>query len=377
VNAPEGLYPRCLAAMGLRLAVGGAATGGTAAPLARTLGRFRDYELLEEIGRGGMGVVYKARQVSLNRDVAVKMLLFGQAANLEFVKRFHTEALAAASLHHPNIVAVHEIGVHEGQHYLSMDYIEGQTLSERARDNPLPPKLAAGYLKTIAARPTSALGSALRWVKRKPVIAVLIGLVALSLGLGGAATVWEGRRTVLAREQAEEILGRLLELRQIEEFFARGDDASALARLARSLRRKPSNGLAAARVLSALTQYSLTDTRSSWQPFERRHPFTCYRLSPDGQYCVLAAYAAEGGSPKTLKLPLPVPEWFPELVEAFAGKKIDGLDVVEQVPPTSFQRLKTDVPKRPASDVWSQWAKWFLADPATGTLPSFPDVAVP
>ena len=91
--------------------------------------RFGDYELLEEIGRGGMGVVYRARQRSLNRVVAIKMMAFGPNSNPDLVKRFRAEAVSAASLHHPNIVAIHEVGIHEDRHFFVMDYVEGRSLA--------------------------------------------------------------------------------------------------------------------------------------------------------------------------------------------------------------------------------------------------------
>jgi eukaryotic-like serine/threonine-protein kinase len=111
---------------------------------------FGDYELVEEIARGGMGVVYKARQISLNRIVAVKMILHARFNDVDFVQRFRVEAEAAGNLHHPNIVAIYEIGQEEDQHYFSMEYVEGQNLASLVRDQPLPARRAAELVEKIA-----------------------------------------------------------------------------------------------------------------------------------------------------------------------------------------------------------------------------------
>jgi eukaryotic-like serine/threonine-protein kinase len=111
---------------------------------------FGNYELLEEIARGGMGVVYKARQRGLGRIAAVKMILVERFAGKQSVQRFRGEAAAAGVLQHPNIVAIHEIGMHEGQHFFSMDYVEGQNLAQLVGDRPLPASQAARYVKQIA-----------------------------------------------------------------------------------------------------------------------------------------------------------------------------------------------------------------------------------
>ncbi|HIM30498.1 MAG TPA: serine/threonine protein kinase [Planctomycetes bacterium] len=111
---------------------------------------FADYVLEEEVGRGGMGIVFRARQTSLDREVAVKMILSGTFATKSERERFRAEAEAAARLDHPNIVAVHEVGEHGEIPYFSLRYIAGMTLAERLRMKPMPARDAAEILAKVA-----------------------------------------------------------------------------------------------------------------------------------------------------------------------------------------------------------------------------------
>ena len=111
---------------------------------------FGNYQLLEESGRGGMGVVYKARQRDLDRIVALKMILSSRLASDEEVRRFQQEARAAAGLRHPNIVGIHEVGQIHGQHYFTMDFVAGRSLARLSEAGPVEPDRAARLMATVA-----------------------------------------------------------------------------------------------------------------------------------------------------------------------------------------------------------------------------------
>ena len=166
-DAPAGLCPHCLlrgglaaddadpertqgmtGAAGRESTFGGSGSGaGVAATFPR---RFGEYELIERIAAGGMGVVYKARQLGVNRIVALKMIIGGQLATDAEVLRFQAEAEAAANLDHPNIVPIYEVGEHEGRHYFTMKFIDGGNLSAQVGHYRNHPEAAARLLATCA-----------------------------------------------------------------------------------------------------------------------------------------------------------------------------------------------------------------------------------
>ena len=169
-DAPQGLCTGCVleAALGMGPdAVAGGADPGCAnkpSPLdenaapknkksaraAELLGELGDYELLEEIGRGGQGVVFRARQKSLNRIIALKVIRLGQWASKVHLKRFRLEAEAAARLEHPGIVPIHEVGERDGSCYFSMKFIEGGQLDEVVRRTPMSIRHAVELIAKIA-----------------------------------------------------------------------------------------------------------------------------------------------------------------------------------------------------------------------------------
>src|SRR5882757_3928973 len=169
-DAPEGLCTGCVleAAIGVSAdVVAGVGDAGRVADVrgnnanaapnnkkatgaATLLGEFGDYELLEEIGRGGQGVVFRARQKSLNRTVALKVIGLGPWATEAHLKRFRLEAEAAASLNHPCIVPIHEVGERHGCCYFSMNFVAGGQLDQVVRDSPMSARQAAELIAKVA-----------------------------------------------------------------------------------------------------------------------------------------------------------------------------------------------------------------------------------
>jgi TolB-like protein/Tfp pilus assembly protein PilF len=158
-DAPEGGCPGCLLESGLRLLASEDEDAPTVAPkqqrttserLVEILGELGDYELLEEVGRGGQGVVFRARQKSLNRTVALKVISLGQWASTAHLKRFRREAEAAASLDHPSIVPIYEVGEREGACYFSMKFVEGGQLDEVVKRAPISIRQAAELIAKVA-----------------------------------------------------------------------------------------------------------------------------------------------------------------------------------------------------------------------------------
>jgi serine/threonine-protein kinase len=124
------------------------------------------YEILSELGRGGMGVVYQARQMKLNRTVALKMVLHGGHASSTELVRFLAEGEAVAQLAHPHIVQIYEVGQHAGLPFFSLEYVEGRTLAQRLANGPLPPRESAQLAETVARAMAYAHGRGL--IHREP-----------------------------------------------------------------------------------------------------------------------------------------------------------------------------------------------------------------
>jgi serine/threonine protein kinase len=159
-DAPEGLCTGCVLETALGMLPGAVAgvddPGQPPSPMPATaraaalLGEFGDYELLEEVGRGGQGVVFRARQKSLNRIVALKVIGLGQWATKAHLKRFRLEAEAAASLDHPCIVPIYEVGERDGQCYFSMKFVEGGQLDEVVKGAPMSIRQAVELIAKVA-----------------------------------------------------------------------------------------------------------------------------------------------------------------------------------------------------------------------------------
>src|SRR4051794_15541742 len=184
-------------------------------PPSAELPRIPGYEVLEVVGRGGMGVVYRARHVRLDRPVALKMLLTGAHASRESRERFLREARIGAGLRHPNIVQVHDLGDQDGLPYFTMEFVEGGNLAQKLAGRPQPPRQAAALLATLAEAVQAAhrCGIVHRDLKPANVLFTADGTPKIcDLGLarrleGEAGLTWTGTAvgtpSYMAPEQAE------------------------------------------------------------------------------------------------------------------------------------------------------------------------------
>src|SRR6185503_16439522 len=130
--------------------------------------RIGPYEILALLGAGGMGEVYRARDARLGRDVAVKVLPSAYAADPDRMRRFEQEARAAAALNHPNIVAIYDIGAHEGSPYVVSELLDGATLRERLSASAIPQKKAVEYALDITRGLAAAHGKGIAHRDLKP-----------------------------------------------------------------------------------------------------------------------------------------------------------------------------------------------------------------
>ena len=142
------------------------------------------YDIESELGRGGMGVVYLARQTQLNRRVALKMILAGQSKTQEHIIRFLAEAQTCAGLAHPNIVQIFEVGQHADVPFYSMEYVEGGTLAERVHRQPFAPNEAAGLVELLARAMHVAHGHGIIHRDLKPANILLVGSAQQAAGSG-------------------------------------------------------------------------------------------------------------------------------------------------------------------------------------------------
>jgi tRNA A-37 threonylcarbamoyl transferase component Bud32 len=186
------------------------------------------YEILSELGRGGMGVVYKARQLSLNRIVALKAPRAGPTATAVAPDRFRAEAEVVAQLHHPHIVQVHDFGIADGRPFFSMEFLDGGTLADRIKDTVLPARPAAAHVTTLARAVHAAHSSGIIHRDLKPANVLLandgtpkvgdFGLALLMTGETEASGV-VGTPDYMAPEQAE---GRTEQIGPTTDVYALG-----------------------------------------------------------------------------------------------------------------------------------------------------------